>query len=228
MTGEKYQALVIGKAKQPRCFNKIKPETLPVMYRANKKAWMNSKLFEEWLKKFDRKMRCTGRKVLLFLDNAPSHPHLTLSNVKLAFFPANTTSKTQPMDQGIIQTVKLKFRKRQLKFVINQMEKSDKSGSELLKEINVLKTIFWVSSSWNEVDPSTIQKCFARCGFDFQATSVNEGDNDDDEDDDIPLSIVRMSNELFGCPFKDLVNIDRDVVYERVGWSILICLRQSC
>jgi hypothetical protein len=46
---------------------------------------------------------------LLFIDNAPSHPHLEFPNVKLKFLLANTTSKSQPMNQGIIQTEKLKF-----------------------------------------------------------------------------------------------------------------------
>ena len=158
MTGEKYQPLIIGKSAKPRCF---KPESLSVMYRNNKKAWMNSYLFEEWLKKLNKKMKSQNRNILLFIDNAPSHhPHLTLSNVKLAFFPPNTTSKTQPMDQGIIQTLKVKFRKKQFKFVLNQMNKSEKSGSEILKEISILNAIYWVDSAWQEVEGLTIQKCF--------------------------------------------------------------------
>jgi hypothetical protein len=59
-------------------------------------------------------MRQQNRHVLLFLDNAPSHPKLTLNNVTLQFLPANTTSKSQPMDQGIIQALKLRYRRRQL------------------------------------------------------------------------------------------------------------------
>jgi hypothetical protein len=43
MTGEKIKPLLIGKSRQPRCFQ-IKPETSPVTYRYNKKAWMTSKL----------------------------------------------------------------------------------------------------------------------------------------------------------------------------------------
>jgi hypothetical protein len=39
MTGEKIKPLLIGKSRQPRCFKKIKPETLPVTYRYNKKTF---------------------------------------------------------------------------------------------------------------------------------------------------------------------------------------------
>jgi hypothetical protein len=62
----------IGKANKPRCFKKTKPETLPVLYRANKKAWMTRFLMEEWLNRLNRLMKRQKRKILLFLDNAPS------------------------------------------------------------------------------------------------------------------------------------------------------------
>ena len=65
---------------------------------------------EDWLKSFDRWTGCEKRKVLWFLDNAPSHPKQTLQNVKLQILPANTTSVCQPMDQGIIQAMKRKYR----------------------------------------------------------------------------------------------------------------------
>ena len=113
MTGEKLTPLVIGKSRKPRCFNGIETSSLPVHYKFNKKAWMNSAIFDTWIKSVDRKMRRQGRKIILFLDNAPSHPKIQLGNVKTVFLPPNTTSKVQPMDQGIIQSMKLKFHKRQ-------------------------------------------------------------------------------------------------------------------
>jgi hypothetical protein len=39
---------------------------------------------------------------ILFLDNATSHPKVTLSNVKTAWFPAKATSVLQPKDMGVI------------------------------------------------------------------------------------------------------------------------------
>jgi hypothetical protein len=89
-------------------------KSLPVHYYHNKKAWMNSSIYEDYLKKLNRQMRLQKRNILLFVDNAPSHPEVQLSNVAVKFLPPNTTSYTQPMDQGIIQATKLKFRKRQV------------------------------------------------------------------------------------------------------------------
>lgn len=46
---EKLPILFIGKAVQPRCFNKKDPARMKpaILYRANKKAWMTSLIFEE-------------------------------------------------------------------------------------------------------------------------------------------------------------------------------------
>lgn len=40
----------------------------------------------------------------------PTHPHhVKLTNVKLEFFPPNTTSKLQPMDQSVIKNLKANY-----------------------------------------------------------------------------------------------------------------------
>ena len=81
------------------------------VYYSNKNAWMASGVFETWFKKLNRKMAVEKRKILLFLDNASSHPTVEYSNVKLQSFPPNTTSVLQPMDQSTIQATKRKFHK---------------------------------------------------------------------------------------------------------------------
>lgn len=103
---------------------------------------MTSHIMEEQLKSVNRKMVHQKRKILLFLDNAPSHLKINLSNIKLQFFPANTTSKLQPMDQGIIQTLELKLRDRHLKKMVREMDYNSKCGSEMLKNISLLNAIY--------------------------------------------------------------------------------------
>ena len=106
MEGTFEKPLMIGKSVVPHCFRNLNINHLPVTSKFNKKAWMTSLLFEEWIKNFNRRMTNARRQVFLLLDNAPSHPSsLTLSNVKTLFLPANTTSKLQPLDQGIIQGI---------------------------------------------------------------------------------------------------------------------------
>jgi len=93
MTGtDKLKPLIIGKSKKPRCFAGVK--SFPVDYTANKKAWMTSELFAEWLLRIDKQMKIQKRKILLFIDNCPAHNIIpTCQAVKVKFLPPNTTSK---------------------------------------------------------------------------------------------------------------------------------------
>lgn len=167
--GQKENPIIIGNAKRPRCFGRVDIEkSHKVMWRFNKKSWMTSVIFDEILKAFDRKMRLEGRKVLLTLDNATCHPNVELSNVKLLFFPPNTTAKCQPMDQGIIQSFKLQYRKLLVQHIISNIDghiNLTNIDSKKLPEITVLNAITWIKEAWDRVTPETISKCFRKCGF---------------------------------------------------------------
>ena len=98
---EKILMFVIEKSASPRCFKHV-----PYRYRSQKKAWMDGTLFEEWLHELDRKFKMQGRKVVMIIDNCPVHQEVSgLKAINLQFSPPNTTSCTQPMDQGVIRYV---------------------------------------------------------------------------------------------------------------------------
>ncbi|CAB5293589.1 unnamed protein product [Rhizophagus irregularis] len=69
----KFWPLVIGKSLNPRCFKNFNKSALPVIYRANSKAWMRADIFIEWLHHLDNYFRIMDRKILLLIDNAGSH-----------------------------------------------------------------------------------------------------------------------------------------------------------
>jgi hypothetical protein len=87
---EKLEPFFIGHYLKPRAFQKKSAEQLGLYYRASCKAWMTALLFQEWLLKFDRKMRLANHQVLLLLDNAPTHSikGIELSNVNGVFPPS--------------------------------------------------------------------------------------------------------------------------------------------
>ena len=82
------------------------------------------------------------------------------------------------------------------------MERSkEKDCSQLLKEINALKAIYWIKPAWNDIKCDTIAKCFKKCGFvdntaenlaeELSGITVDElceidanNEESDDEDDD--------------------------------------------
>lgn len=99
---EKLKPLIIGKSAKPRCFKGV--ESFPVDYKANKKSWMTTELFNTWLLQLKKSMKKQKRKILLFMDNCTVHNNPPpLDHIKVHFFPPNTTSKLQPLDQGVIQ-----------------------------------------------------------------------------------------------------------------------------
>ncbi|XP_043944872.1 tigger transposable element-derived protein 6-like [Protopterus annectens] len=119
-TREKLKALVNGKSAKPRALKNLKPEDLPVTWRSNKCAWMTGALFKEWIRGIEE-MKKKKLSILLTVDNCPGHQQVNhLTNVTLKFLPPNTTSKTQPLDQGIVKTFKIHYQAQLLQCVITK------------------------------------------------------------------------------------------------------------
>ena len=95
--GEKLLIFVTGKSANPRCFKHVK--SLPSCYWSQVKNWMNSFLFDDWIKELEKKFEKENRKVIVIVDNCPAHPIIQGSkDVELVLLPPNITSKTQPID----------------------------------------------------------------------------------------------------------------------------------
>ncbi|GBN40626.1 Tigger transposable element-derived protein 6 [Araneus ventricosus] len=145
---EKEKPLVIWRCQKRRCFKGKDLNRLAVSWYANKKAWMASSIFEEWLVNLDKKLRNRARKVLLVLDNATCHAHgAELKNVKLLILPPNTTSKLQLLDHGVLKCYKMEYRQCALRHVIERMDGCE-SPSELSKKISVGDALDWIKTFW--------------------------------------------------------------------------------
>jgi DDE superfamily endonuclease len=162
---QKLKPLVIGKYENPRVFKNINKNKLPVYYRFNKKAWMTGGIFKDYISILNKQMVRQDRKILLFLDNCPAHPNdLKFSNIKFVFFPPNTTSVCQPMDQGIIKVFKGYYRNRVVEEIFRKTSSNNSINADQIK-ISLLDAIFFIDQSWKEVDISTISNCFKHAGF---------------------------------------------------------------
>jgi hypothetical protein len=173
MTGsDKRQLLCIGRSAKPRCFRHINTNRLPVKYSSNRKAWMTSDLWKEWIIKFDRQMVTAGRKILLIVDNVSSHKiNLPLQAIEVAFLPPNTTSMIQPCDQGIIRSFKSQYRSTLLRRLLLWTEaKKTLEGFE----ISLLDAVHMASQAWSQVSQETITNCFQHAGFCQDAFSVDD------------------------------------------------------
>lgn len=164
---EKFKLWIIGKYKNPRCLNKINRLILSFDYTHQKNAWVDSVSFRLWLIKFQRKMAREDRHVLLTLDNCSAHniDGLDLPNVKIIFFPANSTSRVQPLDQGIIAAFKSRFKTRLVRYALLCIE-SQQSNMKW----NILQAMRAMAISWDDVTCQTITNCFNKA---WNITTIN-------------------------------------------------------
>jgi len=99
---------------------------------------------------------------VLLIDNARCHPSaksLSTDQIKIIYLPPNTTSLIQPMDQGIIESFKRKYR---LLFLTSLLY-THKNGTNVathLKTINIKDVIYWVADAYNSITAQTICKCW--------------------------------------------------------------------
>lgn len=111
-------------------------------------------------------MKIQNRKIILFLDNTPCHPiDINLTNVKLQYFPPNTTAKLQPLDQGIIQAFKTYYRKSLVKHIIACCTTAQ-SANDI--KITYLDALQWVNAAWKAITSITIRNTFRAAGFKIQ------------------------------------------------------------
>jgi len=181
MSDEMEKPIVIRKAAKPRCFQNLDIRKLPIEWRSNKKAWMTSPIMEEWLTALNGRMKMQNRHVLLFLENATCHPHIKLSNMRLAWFPPNTTSVSQPVDQGIIRNVKGHYCKLLMQSLLANMDCTS-SGSELARTVSVLDADIWISQTVKKLLPETVTRCFEKAGF-FMGEVTASVENENNQQD---------------------------------------------
>ena len=136
---------------------------------------MDGVLFEEWVRELDRKFACEENNVALVIDNCPAHPHIeNLKAIKLFFLPPNTTSQTQPMDQGVIRSLKAKYRKKVVRKVIGSLEKN-----KTLPKISILQGMQMLVSAWDALTPETIVNCFRKAGISSESQEAAIAEDDD-------------------------------------------------
>lgn len=195
--GHKENPIVIGNAKRPRCFGRIDiNRAYNIDWRSNKTSWMTSEIFEDVLKLFNRKMKLQKRKVILFLDNAKCHPNIVLSNVKLQFFNANTTTHCQPLDQGVIYSFKMNYRKLLMAHTISKLDSKLQNeildlNDDVLPKVEVIDALSWISDAWKNVKSTTIQKCFGKAGF-----PIAEDNNLDNTIDEVGISGMNSQDDI--------------------------------
>lgn len=164
---DKMEMLVIGKSANPRCFKGV--NDLHVHYYSNKSAWMTMTIFQDYLIKLDQHFRSCNKKILLFMDNCSSHMKIpNLEFIKIQYFPPNMTSVAQPLDQGIINSLKVSYRKEYTRRLIDAIE-----ISPAIKKLNIYESIKMLVEAWDRMDSQVIFNCFRHAHFKRDSDTIS-------------------------------------------------------
>lgn len=181
--------IVIGNSKHPKCFDTrarllaktAVGNTHHVEYHHSPKAWMTLEIFTLYVKKLDAAFRRQGRNVALLLDNASVHKiTLKLTNIVLVFLPANTTSKLQALDAGIIANFKAHFRAAQYDRALSQYLTSQLNNPY---EMDQVQAMIYIATAWKKVNPETIANCWRHTNM---LSFMDRPLSDDSEDFELP------------------------------------------
>ena len=135
---------------------------------------MLSGIWYEFLGKLNEDMKAQGRHIALITDNAPTHPSPekppidytgpkppVLDHITLLYLPPNTTAWLQPLDAGIIRSLKAGYRRRYVTHIVEFFEKTGTAAPKL----DVLQVIYMVAAAWEELPTSVIFHCWQKVGL---------------------------------------------------------------
>ncbi|GBM57430.1 Transient receptor potential-gamma protein [Araneus ventricosus] len=95
-----------------------------------------------------------------------------MNAVKVVFLQPNTTSKLQPLNQGIIRSFKVFYKKERVRKVVDSIDKKNK-----MKPFNMLDCMRMADRAWMNVTQKTIKNCFAKACF-----SSVESESDEEQE----------------------------------------------
>ncbi len=124
----------------------------------------------------------------------------------MKFFPANTTSRIQPLDQGLIKVFKANNRKQLVQHIIANAELIH-SAEEIV--VTSLDAIWWIDIAWKSITETTIQNIFKAAGFTTSSSDSNT------------LSTTTLSNEDVAPDHSCLVELDKALKHITVGGDVI-------
>ncbi|KAJ4427021.1 hypothetical protein ANN_26820 [Periplaneta americana] len=192
----KMKLFCIGKAKYPRSFKGTEIKHFPVNYYHSKLAWMTRDILSSWFhSKFvpevNAFLKSVGLpvKAVLFIDNAPSHPNETElkshnGNIFAFFPPPNIASLLQPMDQGVIVTMKRHYRRELLSLLLAE----EQTVTDFWKKVfNIKEAIYLAAKAWGMISNQNIIQSWRKLNNNAKEL-VGKNLTSDNEETDIQIS----------------------------------------
>ncbi len=219
---DKLPLIVIGISRNPRCLKGI--DTLKqfgVEYTSQQNAWQDTTTLKPSLIQLERRAREQDKTFYLIMDACSIHvatvkqldPHGSKENhyqfghLTILFLPSGTTSKTQPLDRGLIHAVKSYYRYFQLLSFHQYLSTRNETKYKSLAQHSTLKNaLYWLSEAWKKLPDYMVGNSFIDCfvNYDKDVTNHNQSEVEINE-------IHQIVNDLHGINLAELIKIDDDL-----------------
>ena len=125
---------------------------------------MTGELYQNWIRAWDKDLEAKGWKILLLQDNSSGHivPN-DLKNIEVKNLAPNLTAHIQPMDQGIIKSFKAHYRAKYIQHAIDNYDALVTPSK--IYNIDQLEAMRLANAAWDEVDTTTIRRCWRKAGI---------------------------------------------------------------
>lgn len=185
---EKLKPLVVGKYNSYKSFRNYFPEEpqdpvsqsllgekmarkFGISYHSNRKSWLTSNLFHDWLARWDKRLVADNRKIWIVLDDSCSHRiiNLHLKNIELIYTSAN--SRFLPFNWGVLDEFKTRYRIQQYQALIdlqNQLER--KTHKKMLisfeqSQLTMSNAFKFIKKAWKSIPVETIRGNWKSAGI---------------------------------------------------------------
>uniref|UniRef100_S4RDI6 HTH CENPB-type domain-containing protein n=1 Tax=Petromyzon marinus TaxID=7757 RepID=S4RDI6_PETMA len=159
--GYRLKPVVVHHSANPRTLKGFVRADLGVHFRSSKRGWMTDQMFTDYvLETLQDELRryCKRKnqdfKILLVVDNAPSHPPYIVDlseQIKVVFLPPHTTSLLQPMGQGVIAAFKAYYLRRTFAMLIEATDGENSQASVTWRSFNIKQAIDIIVEAWTDI-----------------------------------------------------------------------------
>lgn len=216
---EKLKPLVVGKYNSYRSFRNYFPEEpqdpvsqsllggkmarrFGISYHSNRKSWLTSNLFHDWLARWDKRLVADNRKIWIVLDDSCSHRiiNLHLKNIELVYTSAN--SRFLPFNWGVLDEFKTRYRIQQYQALISLQKQLEKRyHSKVLisfeqSQLTMSNAFKFIREAWKSIPVETIRGNWKSAGI-LPPEMIPTGES---------VSMAFKKNEVLEAQLNELCN----------------------
>ena len=157
-----------------------------------------------------------NRHCLFFFDNFSAH-QLAVGNqeryfsyLKIEWLPATSSALVQPVDQGIGQTFKLRYRK-----YLNELKAANiLNDNPPLEHFDMLRVVIYLAKAWNPLNgTNTVPRCFSKAGFRHGEEQLELASFEANTDD---IELIKEEANMENAPIQDGEEILADDKLDRL------------